>query len=317
MSAASTSGAGALPEDPGLEASIRRTSRPEARPAFREGLREAFLAGRSGESSSRGLEGRRTDQEVSQELERTLARTALAPPAREGFRADLRRRFVTGDFVAKPVATPAGRLLRLVVPLAAAAAILAVAFLLPDGPRWGVRIEGEGPVQVAGVRLDASDRARIEVELSLGAELRTGDNTVWMTLEDALVLEVRPQTSLTVAALPDREAGAPYRFELERGETFLRTLDGFGGRELLVDTPQAEVRVMGTALGVLANDEGTCVCVAAGDVIVTVPDGGHQALAARQTYFVFDEPARAPMLVEFDSAHQAHTDPLRAFTNGN
>ena len=171
-------------DDAALEALLRRSRPPAAAEGFHRRLREAFCSGGEVKSASREAGEARTDEAMEQELERRLARAPLASEAREGFRSDLRRRFVTGDATGemRPTSAPAGRLVHWVVTAAAAAAIAGVYFLLPQDPEWRVRVEGRGPVRVAERSIDvgdAGDLRRIAVELGLGSRLRTEENTVW------------------------------------------------------------------------------------------------------------------------------------------
>ena len=86
---------------------------------------------------------------------------------------------------------------------------------------------------------------------------------------------------------------------------------------MLFTTEEAWVRVVGTALGVMACKEGTCVCVSEGEVKLTnrtATDGEPVDIAQNQTYFIYHGAAQAPKDVPFGMARE-HTDPLVKFTN--
>lgn len=308
-------------EDAALEALLRRSPPPAAAEGFRRRLREAFRSGGTVKSASREAVGARTGDTMTQELERRLARTPLAPEAREAFRSDLRRRFLAGEGRAAPA--PAGRLVRWFVLAAAAAAIAGVYFLLPRDPAWRVRVEGSGPVRVADTSLGAGDARRIAVEIGSGGRLRTGENTVWLSLEEELEVEVRPGTTLGVTALAALRDDEPMRFELEEGEAFLwlRPGDRGGGAQddrrggLAVVTPEVNVRVTGTVLGVLAVETGTCVCVAEGRVSVFDERAGSCEVEAGRSYFVF-RGDMAPKLERLGEENHEHAEPLLAFAAG-
>jgi ferric-dicitrate binding protein FerR (iron transport regulator) len=268
-------------------------------------------------------------------VERLLQRTPLSEPAREGFRAQLREEFLSqGAAAATPFGAPledrpgtasgaarrapAGRLRRLVLAGLAVAAAVFVTFVLPGESRWQVQgMRGEGPVEIAGRRLGQTDAARLGAELSRGGTLWTFDNTLDLGVEDGLEVRVLPGTEVTLAELPAPGTLEPYRFDLARGEVFIRTKVGFTGNPVLVDSDEVHVALTGTTLGVLRDDRGTCVCVADGEVDVRDEGGAERRVGAGQTYLVFRAGAMPPKSLDFDGPndpeHRVHTAALVDF----
>ena len=312
--------------DPEVEALVRRTPLPPARGAFRDALQQAFVRGsfpRSkprGETASRAPDPVRTSAVDVENMEHSLARTPIAPPARPEFRDELRRSFLTGQwpdfetFEAES-ARPAGKLLRFLIPVAAAAAIVIVTILTPRERRWDARILGPDSVEVAGISLGTNDEARIGVEASRGGPIVVGESGLELVLEDRMVLEIRPQTTLTLQPLPDAGAEGQLVVDIERGEAFLRTLEDGLDFRVTFTTDEAWVHVVGTALGVLANDTGTCICVSEGSVRVVdrTADEEPDTVAEGFTHFIFKGAAMGPKRMPFGQEPQ-HTDPLVRFT---
>ena len=303
-------------EDP-LEEALRSSPRPRASATFERHLREAFVAGRLvEESSSPGSEDERTSDVSSESLEKRLSKALEVPPARAEFRGELRGTFVSGSLASRhPGATTVpgrrarGKLLGILVPLAAAAAILLVT-LLPQDPGWEVSVEGTS-VEVAGRVLEAGETDRIGAQLDLGAELYTRDSTVRLLLEGALEIEILPETRLRIASLPELPQ-VPERVEIDTGEAFFRKLGGPATGPLSIRTPNTQVEVLGTVLGVLADELGSCVCVCEGRVGVRHGGEAPVVVGAHESFLVYAEAGKAPARMAFVEGNP-HTAPLVAF----
>ncbi len=307
-----------------LERLLRSLPHPTARPAFRSGLRQRFL---EGGATAPGTESRaettvRKPLVMPKAFEPWLREIRITPPAGETFRDKLRRLFLASEPAARAQTGEQGRRSRLrlvLIPLLAAAAILAVTFLLPQDPRWKISgLRGE-PVEVTGTRLEERDLERLTAELTRGAVLRTQASWLDLTLEDALDLQVLPNTEIEFAALPDLDGSTPLRFSLRTGEVFLRTRAGYPGNPLRVETGEVEVGASGTIFGVLVDDRGTCVCVVEGEVVVkgALGDPPEKRVASETSYLVFRGGTMGPKEMTFaaadDPAHQSHTQALIGF----
>ncbi len=210
-----------------------------------------------------------------------------AASAREGFRAELRARFVAGTIEAPveasaaaprvPVAARRPRVLRPWAAGLAAAALLAIVVFAwlprPDSaqaPAWTVIAATADSTAAAGAmaRIDGRDialaalptttiapGARVELPAGVAMELR---------LAGTLALETAPGTAFTVPT-----AGDSRRASVEHGEVRYVTGPSFAGTHLTVDSPEARVEVTGTTFVVIAAPQMTCVCVGEGTVHVT------------------------------------------------
>jgi hypothetical protein len=323
--------------DAEIEALVAGTPLPPVRGDFRDQVRAGFLQGTlraalpmdssidEQETPSRAGESDRKAPADVKDLQEIVARTPLAQPARTEFRAELRQQFLTGDFPqgqsfdsGEP--EPAGKLLRFLLPVAAVAAILLVTFLAPGlfGERvWHAQVLGEGSVEVAGLSLGSHEEARIGVEATLGGPIVVGDSKLRLELADHLVLEIQPETTLTLNALPDTGSGERLVVRIDRGEAYLKTLDEGLDFPVLFTTEEAWVTVVGTTLGVMAGEEGTCVCVSEGEVDVrnrTATDSDAVDVGQDRTYFIFRGAAMQPKDVAF-GMDPDHTGPLVKFMN--
>lgn len=287
-----------------LEALLR--SMPPAPPGlpFRDRVRKAFLAGSvpggEAEEASRPGQRPRMDPGLYPAFEQWLATVPLSPPAREAFRSQTRSRFLAGGIqeVSAPPARPRGKLVRIAVPVLAAAAILAVTFFLPEPPRWKVKLEG--PVRLAGKEYRPEEANRFEVELAHAATLESLVNRVELSLE-GLTFLVLPGSEFLFPDLPDLDGATPIPLTLAGGEVYLRTGPDYRGNPIRIHTREEEVLVAGTSLGILADEQGTCVCVAEGKVGIegALIPGGTREVEAGQSYRVFPGGGMDPKLMPF------------------
>ncbi len=306
-----------------LEEWLRRVPLPPARQAFRSGLRQRFLEGAPEEAAGTGSRAETTVRKpfvVLQAFEPWLREIRISPQAGEGFRDRLRRLFLRSEPEAQVRPDSRSRLRFVLIPLLAAAAILAVTFLLPEDPRWKViDLRGEAAVEVSGTRLGPRDLGRLSAELTRGASLRTQASSVDLTLEDKLALQILPNTEIEFAALPDLDGSMPLRFNLRTGEVFLKTSAGYPGNPIRVGTGEVEVDASGTIFGVLVDERGTCVCVVEGEVVVkgALGEPAEKRVASETSYLVFRGGSMGPKEMTFaaadDPAHESHTQALIGF----
>ena len=270
----------------GFEDWLREQSLPRPRPAFQARLRERFLelSDRTSESASRELGPERTGEVL--DFVSFLRKSAPPPSPREAFRAELRGSFLAAraskerEAVATPVAPrslpdrgsaraparPRSWLFPSLVGLAAAAALVALLVPVlrrPSGPWRVVGVEGATTVsRSSGGPPIASRNGTIDLGdlLEHPEEFTVETGSLRLAFEDEFRMEVRPGTRLALARDGSRALSLP------QGELFLQTFAGYGGSGLAVDTPDAQVSVHGTTLGVRADGMGTCVCVVDGKV---------------------------------------------------
>ena len=224
------------------------------RAAFREDLRRCFL---SGEFPHAVGDGKGADES------RVATRSAGGPEPR-GTRLAERR----VDALAERRRNRF-RLLRGVV--AAAAAILVIAVLLPREPSWELRlVEGDGLLTVQGYEEFVSfEDFESDVDAFFeAAEIQTGTNHLELVLPGELVVELTPDSTVDARGLVARPRAGAWRLHLRAGEALISKAPSTRERPLIVQTLDGEVEVLGTTLGVLCSTGYTCVCVADGEVEV-------------------------------------------------
>ena len=244
------------------------------------------------------------------------ARVPLEGPAPEA-RRRARLAFLSSVAQDPPRLRPRPRRRALVL-LLAAAAILAVTFLLPKPARW--RAELQGPLRFAEREYEPADGDRLAVALESSGTVETADTRARFRLGDSLEVEVLAGSSLSLPVLPELDGLSPIDFELGRGEAYLRTASSYPGNPIRVRTLDADVSIHGTTIGVLVDDLGTCVCVADGVARVRssrVP-GGSQDVGSRATLRVYRDPSRQAVFESFPESGPgtAHTDDLESFFHG-
>jgi ferric-dicitrate binding protein FerR (iron transport regulator) len=278
------------PEEPSereervLRELFARESAPPPAARFQAGLRAAFAAGELGAAersppSRVGLDGR----SASGVIEGLLLREPPPSPARDGFRDALRARFVRGELELRPEPAgdvpapprrlgPAGRIL--LGSLATAAALWLVARLVvPDRPTWRARAAGgEGPLLVDGRAVDPRDLSQLGPLLAQAATIGSQKRSLELVFDDELVLRLLPGASIETIA--DGTQGRELRFALHQGEVYLKSREGYAGPPVVVETPDVDMRMTGTVVGVLYEGTLSCICVARGTVEVEPRAGG-------------------------------------------
>lgn len=279
------------------------------------------------------------DEPHDAEIEAMVARTREAP--RDEFASRLKERFVEGRF--DEVAAARRRAPRW--PWAAglaAAAVLAIV-LWPDDPQLAPVADDPLPVASHDDGLGGVEalpplevlpdwRARalsrhpgVDIDARLAAflagdEVSSGLVTFDLVSSDGLTLRLQPRTRI-VADASDVD-GERLQLRVLDGELLIRTPRDYAGAPMTFATGQASVDVVGTALSIMADVTGTCVCVSHGVVEVTdvtadaeTGDAPHR-VTADETCFVFGAelptylgPSRG-LLGEYEPVHR---EPLMRF----
>jgi ferric-dicitrate binding protein FerR (iron transport regulator) len=211
--------------------------------------------------------------EPSAEEARVLeqVRTSPAPAASASFRERIKQEFVSGDFGPSRNVVPlrpARRThrVRWMAGLAAATAMMILTLALNQAPRWtALPSAGSGTLLVDGVALPIHDTA------GLTRRLRPGSRLVLQSTQDLdlvssglLALQLSPGTEIVLPTPPGRWFGRAARGSVDHGHLRLTTGRHFDGSRLALTTPDATVHVTGTTLAVIAEPQGTCVCVLEG-----------------------------------------------------
>lgn len=315
--------------DAEFEAFLRSVPPEGPDPVARELARASFLEHASRPDDASRMAGTmdaresRPSRPTDADLERWLRDRAPLTAPRPEVRVRARRRFLAealtgpGAVPVAPSAAPEAHGWRRWGVLAlAAAAVAVVTLVLPEPLRWKARMDG--PVRFAGTTYDAGDAGRLGADLEQAGLVESEEDVVLLVLGGLLELSIRPRTRVQLPPLPQLDGLTPIDLDLERGEVYVRTLAGYPGNPIQVTTPEGRVEVLGTTLGVLAESDGTCVCVVEGRVTVTSPllDRGVEEVPSGQALFLHRDTAQASQLTRFEDmpAHGgAHVGDLVAF----
>lgn len=243
------------------------------------------------------------------------ARAVAVPPAAE-VRRHARFAFLSA-LATQPRPMRTRRSFRALVLTLAAAAILAVTFLLPEPERW--KVELGGPLRFERAEFGPGQDARLAAALERSGVVETGGERTRFTLAGVLDVELLAGSALSFPPLPELDGVDPLAFELTQGEAYLRTRAGYPGNPVIVRTDLADVTLNGTTIGVLVDELGTCVCVADGTVRVTsarLPGQG-QELGSRSTLRLYHDANLAPRTEPFPAGDEgpdgAHVQELVDF----
>jgi hypothetical protein len=305
-----------------LEELLRRLPRELPDPARRAEARRAFLEGRSPAGGpSRVQRPVRTGRVMADagtgvhedELNGFVAWLATHPPAappRTEFRRRARLAFLSAVASAPPPLRTR-RSFRRLVWVAAAAAILAVTFLLPQPERWRAQLDG----RLSFDRADYTpgDEARLAAAFRQAGTLAPASSSAmpsWSALAGQL-LAVPPLPSLdgVEPVASSRAAGLPAD-ERELSRQPDRGAHRHGGRRHAHHHRR------------LVDRLGTCVCVAEGAAHVTSARlaSGFQDVGARSSLRVYSDPAVDPKTEAFPAddsgAEASHTGDLVQFLRG-
>jgi ferric-dicitrate binding protein FerR (iron transport regulator) len=302
-----------------LERWLRELPPERPDPLRREAARLAFLRARSRPAGAARREAVRHaagpgEDEAESAFAAWLALHGEGPPPAEAFRRRARLALLSALALEARPERRSTRPFRLGVWLAAAAAIAFVTFLLPEPERWSARLDG--PVRFAGEDYGAEEGGRLSVALE-GSGTLEGLARVHVALAGELELELQPGSELAFPVLPELDGLAPLDFGLARGEVFVRTRPGYPGNPLTIRTGEAEILLHGTTVGVRADEQGTCVCVAEGTARVrSALLAEAREVGPRATLLLLRAPGMGPKAEAFppDGAPgAAHTRPLLEF----
>lgn len=262
------------------------------------------------------------------ELERALSRVGR-PAARAAFKAELRARFLAVDpdlrdelylrRAAPPRAVePQRRPWTSLVLAAAAAALLIVVFALrPRGPGWRLVDPGPGGhglVRIDGRSIRTDDREALSAALVEATSFRTGEQGLRLALGDLMLVELGPETEISLSSSDKRGRAEPISIAASRGALRLITGPGFAGSQVTIGTGDLALRVTGTAFSVDVLEgvpgPGTCVCCLEGSIEMrpTHATGRTQLVTGGRMCIVHGDDARPETWGE---VYEPHAAPLR------
>ena len=175
----------------------------------------------------------------------------------------------------------------------AAAALILVAGLLNQGPRWSVLAGSGGDgaaaepgvVEIDGVPTLTTDITALASRIKPGAEIRIAAGApLRLVSGNALALELPPGAEMTLPPPPARWVGRQSEIYSRAGEIRITTGPQFRGARLAIHTEEAIVELIGTTVAVIRDEHGTCVCVLEGAVRMGAapgPKGVPDATAAK------------------------------------
>lgn len=216
------------------------------------------------------------------------------------------------------------RCLPLFCPAAHHAAALILAVLLWSGFPTAALANGLVAFTQGEVQLRASDGslrpAQRGSELRVGDAVETGQGRAQLRMVDGAYLSLQPQTVLRVDEYRAPSPGVAERGFLSLVRGGMRTVTGLIGRgdrdAYRITTPTATVGIRGTEFLVTAQDEGTRVRVAGGQVAVCT-SAGCLVLAPGQTGFAPTANALPVRVARAPSAPPAEAPPSTAFVAAN
>lgn len=220
------------------------------------------------------------------------------PPvtADPAFRKRLEESFRTGRFPAharRIVPLPGfrrGPVAWIAVPAAAAAA-LAIALLLNQGPSWTLTgFEGGGNVVVDGRPIPMTHAAELDRALRGGARVVVPEGAeLHLASADRMMIVATAGTEFVLPSTPGRWYGRTVDAFVGHGTLRVSTRPGFTGSRLVVTTPEAKIEVSGSTLAIICEEAGTCVCVLDGAVEVGPLAGDMEQVPGGMRRFVFTD----------------------------
>lgn len=207
-------------------------------------------------------------------------REAPVPSADADFRARLREDFVSGAIEVRGTREKRERARRPVVrfpatgrrgragmwiaaSLAVAASLAIVAGFFNQGHRWWVAgARGEGVAMIDGRPVPMSNRDALDRALVPGAQVILPAGAEIDLCSDGLLgMQLTDEADVTLPKPPNRWFDRNAEMHVRKGEVRFATGIQFPGARLRIHTPEAAVEIAGTTFAVIAQTNGTCVCV--------------------------------------------------------
>ncbi len=266
--------------DPALRKALQQWPRPQARPDFRERLRAEFLAA--------PFEARAPDEVEAPDLGPA---PEVAPRWGEGLPV---------AEILTPALSPARKPWFTLVSIAAIAAAALFLFQWQSPTRWSVAASSEFTLaRVDGQEFSPAQSLQLAAALEPGSVIEVEGGSLDLVLDTRLALSLAAGSTMSLVAVPEPEVLASIWLDQQRGSLAVATGPGFVDADLRIQSPDSEVRIVGTrfAVDVIAG-LGTCVCCDEGVVSVfdqpvtqdLVPEGTHEhKLAQGEMTFVFSD----------------------------
>ena len=248
-----------------------------------------------------------------------LATTPPAAPPRTEFRRRALLAFPVGRRLQRRRRSARRRSFRRLVRVAAAAAI-AVTFLLPQPERWRAQLDGRlsfdrGRLHARATRRAWRRGARASLDCSPGVARAASSSATPSWSSSCRTTPRRPAATLrSTASSPSRSSSRAARLTCGRARAIPATRSWCA-------PPWRTSPCIGTTIGVLVDELGTCVCVAEGTAHVTSARlaSGFRT-SERSSLRVYSDPAVDPKTEAFPAddsgAEASHTGDLVQFLRG-
>lgn len=241
--------------------------------------------------------------------EETRVREAIGflsePKPTEALRRTLRSEFADGSIL-KIARKQRDRwppiykvLFRVLAPAAAAAVIGMWLFMWNKPPAWEVSgLMAEGTLTVDGTSYSMSEFAEVEKRLKPGALLELqGEHDLDLVSDGVIAIQMTPQSSFRLPAIPGRLFGRSAEGELYMGEIRVATGKDFHGAELFFRTAEADVQIMGSTMAVIRDSVSTCVCAYEGCIFMAPAGDELSEIANGMRRFVYNDGRPAEEMV--------------------
>ena len=215
-----------------------------------------------------------------------------SPEAKERARAA----FLRGAAVpGREPSTVVSRRIPRLVPLALAASLMALGFYgLAPTDAWVVLGAADGTA-VDGSRVSTGDH------FTAGRGETASGGYLDVQLGERLRVVVSEDTRVRLPAGPGRWLGRTRVMDVQQGEILGTTGRRKLGYVLVVHTPEADARILGTTFAVTRNPLGTCVCLLEGSIDVTCNETGQGIrIPAGQKVQIFED-GQSPTLEALSS----------------
>ena len=236
------------------------------------------------------------DLESVQRALNRLPRQAANREYRDRLRSQFVREAIPKRARREPYRGPSGGWRLFAMATAAAAAILALVWLLNTGPAWELTgSSGSGIVLIDGRPASLGAPSEIARRLHPGARVvLPADTQLELRLPEVAVIQLVGGSQATLPGSPGRWFARSMVASLDAGEVRVSTGPAFRGNRFEIVTPEARAIVTGTTLAVLRQVDASCVCVLDGRVSMLHDDSTATVYAGfRRSVF---RDGRAPLV---------------------
>lgn len=222
-------------------------------------------------------------KDMNEDRVRRAIQSAPAPKTDADFRARLREDFVSGAIEVRGTREKRERARRRVVIFprtghpgrtgmwAAAAVAMAAALVLIVGnmnqghPWWVTGARGEGVAMIDGKPVPLSDHDALDRAIKPGSKLvLPAGAEVDLCSNGVLAMQLTERADITIPQPPRRWFNRRSEMQIRMGEVRFATGVYFPGAHMRIHTQDAAVEIVGTTFAVIAQHNGTCVCVLEG-----------------------------------------------------